>query len=126
MRERGRFLVLLAGLHYSLQLERGGWDAPKRSVGVSRMGPCARGEITLAKQVLPALQKEMLCLGGPHLPGLGIVATSAPPAGRSCCGGKVPVRLVFYPGEGHGNKRGASRYDYSLRRDHNGVVVSTS
>ena len=77
MRERGRFLVLLRGLHYTLQLERGGWDAPKRSVGVSRMGPCARGEITLAKQVLPALQKGMSCLGGPHLPGLRIVATSA-------------------------------------------------
>ncbi len=28
---------------------------------------------------------------------------------------KVPVRLIFYPGEGHGNKRAASRYDYSLR-----------
>ncbi len=28
----------------------------------SRMGPYARGEITLAKQVLPALQKGMLCL----------------------------------------------------------------
>ena len=28
----------------------------------SRMGPCARGEITLAKQVLPALEKDMLCL----------------------------------------------------------------
>ena len=28
---------------------------------------------------------------------------------------KTPVRLVFYPGEGHGNKRAASRYDYSLR-----------
>ena len=28
---------------------------------------------------------------------------------------KTPVRLVLYPGEGHGNKRAASRYDYSLR-----------
>lgn len=27
----------------------------------------------------------------------------------------VPVRLVFYPGEGHGNARAASRYDYNLR-----------
>ena len=27
----------------------------------------------------------------------------------------TPVRLVFYPGEGHGNARAASRYDYSLR-----------
>lgn len=26
-----------------------------------------------------------------------------------------PVRLVLYPGEGHGNRRAASRYDYSLR-----------
>ncbi|MEX2497903.1 MAG: S9 family peptidase [Wenzhouxiangellaceae bacterium] len=26
-----------------------------------------------------------------------------------------PVRLVLYPGEGHGNQRAASRYDYSLR-----------
>jgi len=26
-----------------------------------------------------------------------------------------PVRLVFYKGEGHGNSRAASRYDYSLR-----------
>ncbi|NOX60013.1 MAG: S9 family peptidase, partial [Planctomycetes bacterium] len=29
--------------------------------------------------------------------------------------GKTPVRLVLYPGEGHGNRKAASRYDYSLR-----------
>ena len=29
--------------------------------------------------------------------------------------GKVPVRLVLYPGEGHGNRKAAARYDYSLR-----------
>ncbi len=29
--------------------------------------------------------------------------------------GEAPVRLVFYPGEGHGNRKGAARYDYSLR-----------
>ncbi|MCB1044987.1 MAG: S9 family peptidase [Acidobacteria bacterium] len=29
--------------------------------------------------------------------------------------GEAPVRLVFYPGEGHGNRRAAARYDYSLR-----------
>jgi dipeptidyl aminopeptidase/acylaminoacyl peptidase len=29
--------------------------------------------------------------------------------------GRAPVRLVFYPGEGHGNQRAASRYDYQLR-----------
>jgi hypothetical protein len=28
---------------------------------------------------------------------------------------RAPVRLVFYPGEGHGNRRAASRLDYSLR-----------
>ena len=27
----------------------------------------------------------------------------------------TPVRLVFYPGEGHGNSQTAARYDYSLR-----------
>lgn len=27
----------------------------------------------------------------------------------------VPLRLVFYPGEGHGNRLAASRYDYNLR-----------
>lgn len=27
----------------------------------------------------------------------------------------APVRLVLYPGEGHGNRRAASRYDYHLR-----------
>ena len=27
----------------------------------------------------------------------------------------LPVRLVFYPGEGHGNRLAASRYDYNLR-----------
>ena len=27
----------------------------------------------------------------------------------------VPVRLVLYPGEGHGNSRAAARYDYNLR-----------
>lgn len=29
--------------------------------------------------------------------------------------GKVPVRLVLYPGEGHGNRRAASRLDFNLR-----------
>lgn len=29
--------------------------------------------------------------------------------------GKVPVRLVLYPNEGHGNRRAAARYDYNLR-----------
>jgi dipeptidyl aminopeptidase/acylaminoacyl peptidase len=29
--------------------------------------------------------------------------------------GKVPVRLVLYPGEGHGNRQIAAQYDYSLR-----------
>jgi len=29
--------------------------------------------------------------------------------------GKAPVRLVFYPGEGHGNRKSASRLDYNLR-----------
>lgn len=28
---------------------------------------------------------------------------------------EVPVRLVFYPGEGHGNQGAAARYDYNLR-----------
>jgi dipeptidyl aminopeptidase/acylaminoacyl peptidase len=28
---------------------------------------------------------------------------------------KTPVRLVLYPGEGHGNRRAASRLDYNLR-----------
>lgn len=29
--------------------------------------------------------------------------------------GQVPVRLVLYPGEGHGNRNAAARLDYSLR-----------
>jgi len=29
--------------------------------------------------------------------------------------GQAPVRLVFYPGEGHGNRRSDTRYDYNLR-----------
>lgn len=29
--------------------------------------------------------------------------------------GQAPVRLVWYPGEGHGNARAASRFDYNLR-----------
>lgn len=29
--------------------------------------------------------------------------------------GKVPVRLVLYPGEGHGNTRSASQLDYAMR-----------
>ncbi len=28
---------------------------------------------------------------------------------------EVPLRLVFYPGEGHGNARASSRYEYNLR-----------
>ncbi|MFN3871374.1 MAG: S9 family peptidase [Ignavibacterium sp.] len=29
--------------------------------------------------------------------------------------GKAPVRLVFYPGQGHGNSKNTSRYDYLVR-----------
>jgi dipeptidyl aminopeptidase/acylaminoacyl peptidase len=29
--------------------------------------------------------------------------------------GQAPVRLVLYPGEGHGNRKAAAQYDYSLR-----------
>ncbi len=29
--------------------------------------------------------------------------------------GQVPVRLVFYPGEGHGNRKAAARYDFNVR-----------
>ena len=29
--------------------------------------------------------------------------------------GKVPVRLIRYPGEGHGNRKAAARLDYNLR-----------
>jgi dipeptidyl aminopeptidase/acylaminoacyl peptidase len=29
--------------------------------------------------------------------------------------GQTPVRLVLYPGEGHGNRKAAARYDYNLR-----------
>ncbi len=29
--------------------------------------------------------------------------------------GSAPVRLIFYPGEGHGNRKSAARLDYSLR-----------
>lgn len=29
--------------------------------------------------------------------------------------GKVPVRLVLYPGEGHGNQRAAAQLDYAMR-----------
>ncbi len=29
--------------------------------------------------------------------------------------GKAPVRLVLYPGEGHGNRKAAARLDYSMR-----------
>lgn len=28
---------------------------------------------------------------------------------------RITVRLVYYPGEGHGNRWAASRLDYSLR-----------
>lgn len=29
--------------------------------------------------------------------------------------GQAPARMVFYPNEGHGNRRAAARFDYSLR-----------
>jgi len=29
--------------------------------------------------------------------------------------GQAPVRLIFYPGEGHGNRNAAARFDYNLR-----------
>jgi dipeptidyl aminopeptidase/acylaminoacyl peptidase len=29
--------------------------------------------------------------------------------------GKAPVRLVLYPGEGHGNRNAGHRLDYNLR-----------
>lgn len=30
---------------------------------------------------------------------------------------QTPVRLVYYPGEGHGNKNTAAQYDFALRLD---------
>ena len=30
--------------------------------------------------------------------------------------GEAPVRLIWYPGEGHGNRNAGARYDYSLRQ----------
>ena len=30
--------------------------------------------------------------------------------------GKAPARLVLYPNEGHGNRKAAARFDYSLRQ----------
>jgi dipeptidyl aminopeptidase/acylaminoacyl peptidase len=29
--------------------------------------------------------------------------------------GQAPVRLVYYPGEGHGNRKATARFDYTLR-----------
>jgi len=29
--------------------------------------------------------------------------------------GRTPVRLVWYPGEGHGNRKSSGRYDYNMR-----------
>jgi len=29
--------------------------------------------------------------------------------------GQAPVRLIWYPGEGHGNRRAAARFDYNVR-----------
>ena len=58
----------------------------------SRMGPCARGEITLAKQVLPALKKGMLCLADRNFLGYQLWPQPAP-AGRSCCAGEKNLRL---------------------------------
>ena len=29
---------------------------------------------------------------------------------------KTPARLVLYPNEGHGNRKAAARFDYSLRQ----------
>jgi len=29
--------------------------------------------------------------------------------------GRAPVRLILYPGEGHGNRNAAARLDYNLR-----------
>lgn len=29
--------------------------------------------------------------------------------------GNAPVRLVLYPGEGHGNRKAAAQLDYSMR-----------
>jgi dipeptidyl aminopeptidase/acylaminoacyl peptidase len=29
---------------------------------------------------------------------------------------QAPVRLVLYPGEGHGNRKSGARFDYNLRQ----------
>ena len=82
----GRRLVSLDGSVLDLADEPGNWQAfgpPGASRGASaypqlrfvsllengtcvlfgsRMGPCAESEIALARQLLPALQKDMLCL----------------------------------------------------------------
>ena len=43
----------------------------------------------------------------------GPIAGDVPPSESAQV--KAPVRLVLYPGEGHGNRRAASRLDYNLR-----------
>ena len=59
----------------------------------SRMGPYATGEITLAKQVLPALQKGMLCLTDRNFLGYSLWLQ----AGAS--GAKLLWRCAFRAGQ---------------------------
>ena len=52
----------------------------------SRMGACAESEIALARQLLPALKKDMLCLADRNFSAIRCGNRRAG-RGRICCGG---------------------------------------
>ena len=70
-----------------------------------RNGATAQGEVALAQAALSGTIE-------------GTVITLLPPGVAELAPqlhAETPVRLVLYPGEGHGNRRAAARYDFNLR-----------
>lgn len=85
-----------------------------------RMGPCSTGEITLAKQVLPALEKGMLCLADRNFLGYRLWREARQPGADLLWRAKTHLRLEVLERYLDGSYRSAiygSEADWRKRRN---------
>jgi len=118
-RYSGRFAagVMFVGISNIIS-KFGTTDIPKEETLVHALGlPWERLDFYLERSPLTHAEKgrtPLLILGGDADP--RVSPTQSMELYRALrTFGNVAVRLVRYPGEGHGNRRAASRYDYQLR-----------
>ncbi len=115
--ERFRAGVMFVGISDKIS-KFGTTDIPEEETLVHALGyPWERWEFFLERSPLKHAAKgttPLLIMGGDADP--RVSPTQSMEMYRALkTHGKAPVRLVRYPGEGHGNRRAASRFDYQLR-----------